>query len=329
MEKIIFTLCSNNYLAHAKTLGDSLLKHAPGVRFVIGLVDQKDPAIDYSASIPYEILCYDELGFSCFAEMLGQYNVIEFNTAVKPFYIEYFFKKTGENSLVYYIDPDIAFYSGMKELDQLLSVHNCLLTPHLIEPHLNVSPYETMILNVGIYNLGFLGIRNTEESRALLSWWQERMKNHGYIDHARGLFVDQIWMNLVPILFREVHIIMSPVYNMACWNFHERKIMQFENKVYVNDTSAALCFFHFSGFRPKDFKYLGKIKTFEFTLEARPDLENIFREYSTQLINNQYEFFSSLRPKLNFAYKRYSRKQRIGLALKFKTNSYIKKMFQV
>jgi len=39
ISKIIFTLCSNNYLAQARTLGDSVLKYSDS-KFVIGLVDQ-------------------------------------------------------------------------------------------------------------------------------------------------------------------------------------------------------------------------------------------------------------------------------------------------
>jgi hypothetical protein len=50
MQEIIFTLCSNNYLAQAKTLGDSVKKFNPDVLFVIGLVDKLHPEIDYSFS---------------------------------------------------------------------------------------------------------------------------------------------------------------------------------------------------------------------------------------------------------------------------------------
>ena len=45
---IIFTLCSNNYLANAKTLGDSILNHRPNTMFVIGLVDERNCEIDYN-----------------------------------------------------------------------------------------------------------------------------------------------------------------------------------------------------------------------------------------------------------------------------------------
>ena len=107
MKNIVFTLCSNNYLAHAKTLGDSVRSTNPDFHFIIGLVDKRNPAIDYSFFKDFEIIDYDKIGFSFFHEMIVQYNVIEFNTAVKPFYLEYLLNRYGIGSKVFYIDPDI------------------------------------------------------------------------------------------------------------------------------------------------------------------------------------------------------------------------------
>ncbi len=42
MQKIALTICSINYLAQAKSLGDSLLKHNPEYTYLIGLVDRLD-----------------------------------------------------------------------------------------------------------------------------------------------------------------------------------------------------------------------------------------------------------------------------------------------
>lgn len=329
MSSIIFTLCSNNYLAHAKTLGDSVKKHIPNAQFIIGLVDKKHPDIDYEFFNSFQILPFDEIGCPFFPEMISIYNVIEFNTAVKPFYFEYLFQKYGPNCLVYYIDPDIVFYSGISELNTILRDQNIIVTPHITTPQLSVSPYETMVLNVGIYNLGFIGIRHTDHSITFLKWWQERLKSLCYIDYAKGLFVDQIWINLVPLLFKGVYSIALPNYNMACWNFHERKILKSDNTYYVNDFNTPLIFFHFSGFKPKDMRYLGKIKIKEFTLEERPDVKDIFHDYANRLMENNYLKLSALKPLLKFGAGKHNRKQKIGLSLKFRTNSLIKKYFGV
>ena len=46
--QIVFTLCSINYLAQAKTLGDSVLRHNPGYKFIIGLIDKNHTNVDLS-----------------------------------------------------------------------------------------------------------------------------------------------------------------------------------------------------------------------------------------------------------------------------------------
>ena len=122
MKTVVFTLCSNNYLAHAKTLGDSIIEKNPNVIFIIGLVDKKNPEIDYSLFSAFEIIEYDEIQCIDFPRMLSSYTIVEFNTAVKPFYIELLWERYGKESYIYYIDPDIVFYSPIEEMNTHLNL---------------------------------------------------------------------------------------------------------------------------------------------------------------------------------------------------------------
>src|SRR5678810_880006 len=97
---IAFTIFSNNYLPKARILGESILRHNPGVRFIIGLVDLRDETIDYQALGPCEILPVDEIGIPKFDEMVLRYDLVDLNTAVKPFYFRYLFDRpTAEKDL--------------------------------------------------------------------------------------------------------------------------------------------------------------------------------------------------------------------------------------
>ena len=117
MSSIYFTLCSNNYLPFALSLGKSIRQFLPDFRFVVGLVDRIHPEIDYSDCGEVEFLpCFD-LGYPEFEFMLAQYNIIEFNTAVKPFYFEYLFTNYPEADQIYYLDPDLCFYQTPKVMD--------------------------------------------------------------------------------------------------------------------------------------------------------------------------------------------------------------------
>lgn len=332
---IAFTLCSNNYLAHAKTLGDSLLATNPDIKFVIGLTDKLSPEIDYGFFEPFDILTYDKIGYDFFDEMIEKYNIIEFNTSVKPFYFEYFFS-LHPDSIVYYFDPDILCYGSLNELHELLHVNNFVLTPHITKPYDKVSIFEPIILNVGIYNLGFIGIKNTSVSTLFLKWWQNRLKEYCYISPQQGLFVDQIWINFMPLLFEGVHVTMLPNYNMACWNLGERKLIKNNDKYFVNSNDYPLVFFHFSGFNPNDLDYISKFRTPEFALDLLPEFKDLYLQYSLLMKQNNFDSLSKVKPLLPFkpldeSDKKitYTFKQKMGRSLNFRLNKFIKRFFDI
>ncbi len=329
MRKIVFTLCSNNYLAHAKTLGDSIMRNNPDVDFIIGLVDKKSPAIDYRSFAPVEILAYHEIGCSFFDEMVSRYDIVEFNTAVKPFYFEYLFKRYGNECLVYYSDPDIVFYQPINQLNEILTDANIVITPHILQAQAETSLVETSVLNTGLYNLGFIGIRNSDESLRFLHWWQERLKKYCYVDKSHGLYVDQIWINFVPIMFDGVHVLKDPGYNMAWWNILERRLNKLNEVYYVNDRNHPLVFFHFSGFKPGQMISVGRIDDDKFKFSSRPDLVSIFTEYAGMLETNNLNFFKNVKPLVVFAPERNSWKKKMGRSLKYRANSVINKYFGV
>lgn len=168
MNIVYFTLCSNNYLPFAFTLGHSLKVLEPEANLVIGLVDRLNPQIDYSAWKEFEFLPSFDLGYPEFESMLCRYNIIEFNTAVKPFYFEYLFSRYPEVDQIYYLDPDLCFYQSPKVMDQEWGEAEILLTPNLIYTTPKPSTGELASLRHGMYNLGFIGLKRGVESFRLI-----------------------------------------------------------------------------------------------------------------------------------------------------------------
>jgi len=85
MQKNVITICSINYLAQAKTLGDSLMKHNPDYTFLIGLVDRIDVSqVDKNLLPPYTLVELHTIGVEDLNEMCARYDISELNTAVKP-----------------------------------------------------------------------------------------------------------------------------------------------------------------------------------------------------------------------------------------------------
>ena len=204
---IVFTICSNNYLAQAITLGQSLLNNNPCYNFKIGLVDKKDISIDYD-SIPFETVAVENIEIDEWDKMLLQYNIQELNTAVKPFYFNYFINSADSCKKIIYLDPDILVYNSFYELENELEINDIVVTPHITIPiNDDKLPGESDILSAGLYNLGFMAIKISSNSQKMISWWAKRLKNMGYNDVKNGMFTDQLWIYFVPLFFERVKLI--------------------------------------------------------------------------------------------------------------------------
>ncbi|GGB90806.1 glycosyltransferase [Dyadobacter sediminis] len=288
---IAFTICSINYLAQARTLGDSLKSTNPEIKFIIGLVDSvKNVVFDESYTPEFPMIEIDRIDIKDFQEMAGRYNITELNTAVKPFYFTYFFKQYPEAENVIYFDPDIIVFQPLTGLLDSLAKHKAVLTPHINSPiEDRLVPNELHHLNTGIYNLGFAAFRRSEETTKFVHWWEEKLRYECLIDLCNGLFVDQNWMNFLPIFMPETHIERNPGYNAAYWNLHERTFSVKNETVFVNEINP-LIFFHYSGYDPEKPDVLSKYQN-RFELKQRADLTILFDLYRNKLLENGNAYY--------------------------------------
>lgn len=291
----VFTICSCNYLAHALTLRESVLYHHPESRFTIGLVD-RPPA----EGLPFpvegiDIVLVESIGIPAFDAMKKRYNLVELNTAVKPFYFNFLYR-TRRSQYVIYLDPDTRLYAPLHSVIDTLGEHSLVLTPHSCS-HTSTSiniDYELAMLTTGPYNLGFLATCCTDETFAFLSWWEKRLTLYCYYRPGTGLFVDQLWALLAPVYFRGTYIERDPGYNVAYWNLHERALETSPDGYIVN--GRPLVFYHFSNYSPERPEVMANRnwpKTFTFA--ERPEMVALFEEYRSALIRNGYNAVRSLR----------------------------------
>lgn len=313
--KIAFTICSNNYLAYAKVLGKSLKKHDPDVKFFIFLCDEKNREIDYDA-LADEVIAIHEIEPQTLT-LAAKYNIIEFNTCVKPRIFEYLFDEKKVDRVIFF-DPDVKIYNSISGLFDELNSSYIILTPHICTPIPLDSkrPAENHFLNFGIFNLGFIGLKSDGESKKFISWWKERTYLQCFIDVYKGIFVDQLPVNLVPIFFTGVKTLSNMGLNMAPWNLHERYLSEKNSEHFVNGTEP-LIFFHFSSFKADAFE-LPVSQYDRYTLSNRPDLQNIYREYNENLKAADYFFYKKIRYSYESVRESYLRKQ--------KRNKWIKRM---
>ncbi|HEY8490962.1 MAG TPA: methyltransferase domain-containing protein, partial [Dehalococcoidia bacterium] len=280
------TVISKNYLPQARVLVDSFLEHHPGVPFYVLLADRLDGCFD-PAGERFQLVELDQLAIPEPEWFRFKYTVLEHDTAVKPYFFSYLLEQVGVRKLIY-LDPDILVLGSLQEVYALLETHNAVLTPHLTAPVSDGRrPAELDILMAGTYNLGFIGLADSEVTRAFLWWWQDRCYNGCRMAVEEGMHVDQKWIDLAPAFFEGFHVLTHPGYNVAYWNLHERRISFRDGRVWVNGQPGY--FFHFSGFDPDNPEQISRHQD-RFRLSTlNHATRKLFERYRLLMLDAGYE----------------------------------------
>ena len=249
----VFTSIAANYLPKARVLARSVKQIAPDAQFFLMLVDPAPDDFDLHAE-PFDALIrIDELGLENPIAWAFTHTVVELCTAVKGRAASHLLGQLGIDR-VFYFDPDMVVFDRFSELEQALTEVSILLTPHQSEPEREyeaVMDNEMASLKHGVFNMGFVGIADTDEGRRFASWWADRLTDFCLDDISRGLFTDQKWANLIPCFFDDYRVLRSPAFNVATWNITTRQVEgSLEEGITVN--GEALGFYHFSGFDSGD-----------------------------------------------------------------------------
>ncbi len=242
------TICSNNYLAQAEVLFASLRAFHPDADLVLGLADAFDTEEAYPDGV--EVLPADRLGIPDFQSFAFSYDVMEFNTAIKPYLMLRLFERGYDN--VIFFDPDIELYRRLDDVLALLEGGaSFVLTPHLCEPpHPAASRTEQHVMQTGVFNLGFIAASQRTETEPTLRWWARKLRYDCRNDQAKGLFVDQKYMDLLPGLTEHTRVLRDTSLNVAYWNIPPRSVSGGPEEGWRVD-GRPLGFFHFSGFEPE------------------------------------------------------------------------------
>ena len=209
-------------------------------------------------NLPPEALdCFDHvrnaaaLGILDFPGWLFKHDLVEACTAVKATMLRHLLEQGAEK--VIYLDPDIAAFAPLDLLADRLDAASIVLTPHQVTPDTTpeaVRDNEGGSMRYGIYNLGFVGVRNDPTGRDFAAWWEERLLAACYDALEAGKFTDQKYVDLVPGLFPGVHIERDPGCNVASWNIAQRPIRVTPTGE-VTAAGRLLRFYHFTKIAPE------------------------------------------------------------------------------
>lgn len=248
-----YTSVNINYLPKARILAKSVKEYCPESKFSLVFSDSLPAQINITEEPFDEILVIEELGIPVknLNLWIFEHTVVELCTAVKGQALLKFLEEGSEK--VVYLDPDIAVFNDLHELEEILDHHDIILTPHVTIPEENrmdIANNEICALKHGAYNFGFYAVRRSENGLAFARWWRDRLVDFCFDDIPNGIFTDQKWGDLVPCMFNGVHILRDVGYNVSTWNISHRLVGK-KNDIYmVND--VPLKFYHFSGFDSGD-----------------------------------------------------------------------------
>ena len=281
----VCTIIAKNYLAAARVLANSLREHHPDSRCHVLVIDGVEGYFD-PAEEPFELVLPEALELPDFERMAGIYEVLELATAVKPWLLRTLLEDADEG--VVYLDPDVRLYAPITDVFEAVREHGLVLNPHNTDPmpRDNRMPSEQDILLAGTYNLGFIGLGGSGFSDAFLDWWSERLESDCIVDPARGFFVDQRWIDLVPGLAPDFHLIRDPGFNVAYWNLPTRDVSRQNGHYLVNGEPLRL--FHFSGFKPARPHLLSQYQD-RVRLGDDPVLTELCRDYGDALLKAGHE----------------------------------------
>lgn len=334
MKNIAFTICTKSYVGLATILQTSLQKYNSDFDFYIFIADEVDDELPVPRN-SYVVKNLNIISEKKWIECAFKYNVTEFCTCLKPFVFRWIINNLDVEN-VFYMDPDLYFFSDAKPLSDGLKDSLIELTPHFLTfPQTQHSKYfEDEIRYSGIFNLGFLGVKKHQKVLAMLDWWGDNLLDKAFCDPATFQFTDQKWMDFMPLFFEtnEINIIRNFGWNIAPWNYFERKVTINNGKPFVENRNESsekeeIVFAHFSGFNYKKLTENEIIQVNNGHENEYDDANDLLKLYIDELINKKNILLPNLSRKYNYNF--YSNGKKIEKLHRRLFRSYLINNFEV
>ena len=165
----------------------------------------------------------------------------EYIATVKPFLLRAVMEKLPEGALLTYLDADLYFFDDPRVIEEEIGNGALLLTPHGFPEHLKSREQN------GVFNAGFLAVKNTEEGRRAIRWWCDRCVEWCYDRVEAGRSSNQKYLDEFPKLFTNVRIAHHPGLNLAPWNIDTHAYSWNGDRLLVDQ--RPLIFYHFHGLK--------------------------------------------------------------------------------
>lgn len=235
------TISTASHLYKVQALADSLKKQQHNFLLHVLLIDgHSDLTVDNCRF--WELKDFKDNNF---VSIINKYKKIadKLRWSLKPVFMKFLLEKQGLEKIIY-LDNDQFFYSDFQFLFELLTAHSFLLTPHYYksDPKSDQNWFEANF-RVGLFNAGFVGAN--KNALKTLQWWAECCEYRCEKNTFRGLFDDQKYLDLIPVMDENAHIIRHQGCNVAGWNTEICKREVSDSRILINGKFPVV-FIHFN-----------------------------------------------------------------------------------
>lgn len=247
MQKTFCTIITNSHLHFALALHESIVRFVDDVDFHVLIVD----SFDFEGqNIPVNFHIYrvndlteTPVSQKIYDKYYGKGKGLDtFRWSMKAVFMNHLL--SGNSDSVIYLDADLFFFSDPTCFFDLLKHYNVLLSPvfRCSDPDLDYKDFFRHSLH-GLYCAGFVGANRN--GMAAMQWWADTCSKVCKKDLKIGSYDDQSHLNLMPVLFEKVHIMLHRGCNVASWNLISNPRSIVDNKLILNGTHE-LIFVHFA-----------------------------------------------------------------------------------
>ena len=194
----LFTSFTFSYLSRAIVLLRTVKNVHPDWEFWALMVDKCPPGANVDPHLAeFDHVIYSEdLGLDRHQAWLFKHDIVEACTASKRKCSATSSAKGSRKSFI--LIQTLRCFSRW-EASSILDSHSIVLTPHQAEPNSDYGvsrDNELTSMRFGVYNLGFVAVRDDPAGRSFADWWCQHLYNACYADIENGIFTDQntaIW----------------------------------------------------------------------------------------------------------------------------------------
>jgi hypothetical protein len=289
-KRVYCTYFDHNYLARGLALYHSLQRHAPGSRLWVLCLSEACyrtlVALDLPDLVPRRLADFEAADPQVAATRPDR-SLIEYYFTCSPAWKLYVLGSEPDAEWVTYLDSDLFFFASPEPIYAEMKDASFGIIPHHFTRRLGY------MRRFGIYNVGWVSVRHCDEGIAALRWWRERCIEwcHDYVEGDR--FADQRYLDRLPGMFSNVHVIEHLGANLAPWNFADRRV-EWRNETVLIEGRYELLFFHFHGVKRAGRYYFNSHRVFRAPF---PNLmrQQIYQPYIVALAAAEAEASSHLK----------------------------------